>query len=154
MGSHVVDQALEQELRAAARDVACELLHVAFKGGVLQVVLDHPDGVTLEHCEAVSKQASTLLDTEDFGADRYVLEVTSPGLDRQLFGPDDYRRFAGHRVRVTHFATEGGRKATVVGELAAFDESAGDAIRVVEETGVEHRIPLSEIKLARLVPEL
>ena len=154
MGSRNVDQALLEELRAVAHDASCELLHVGFRGGVLRVVLDHPNGVTLEHCEAVSRHASALLDTEDFGSDRYLLEVTSPGLDRELYGPGDYRRFTGRLIRVTHFATEGGRKATVTGELTAFEEAGSGTATVVEPTGDEHRIPLDAIKIARLVPQL
>ena len=59
-------------------------------------------GVSLGDCEHVAKQASALLDVLDFGNGRYLLEVSSPGLDRQLYRPGDYRRFLGRLARVTY----------------------------------------------------
>src|SRR5690349_9446948 len=85
---------LTPELEQIATAAGCELLHVELKGGILRLVLDKPDGgVNLEDCQHVSKQASALLDVLDFGKSRYVLEVTSPGPDRQLYRPRDYERF-------------------------------------------------------------
>jgi ribosome maturation factor RimP len=121
---------------------------------VLQLVLDHPQGVTLAHCEAVSKQASAMLDVEDFGGDRYVLEVTSPGLDRQLYRPSDYDRFLGRRARVT-FSDHEGKKMTIVGRLAAFRGGEVAAVTLVEDVSSrEHIIPLAAIKIARLVVDM
>lgn len=59
-------------------------------------------GVSLADCELVAKQASALLDVLDFGNGHYLLEVSSPGLDRQLYGPADYRRFLGRLARITY----------------------------------------------------
>ncbi|HRU10899.1 MAG TPA: ribosome maturation factor RimP, partial [Thermoanaerobaculia bacterium] len=113
-----IDAELVAELESLAAASGCELVHCEFKGGVLRLFIDRPDGVTLEDCEHVSRQASALLDVADFGSSRYTLEVSSPGLDRQLYRPRDYQRFAGRRVRVTYRpeAAEA-RKRTVVGRL-------------------------------------
>src|SRR6185369_3709461 len=75
---------LQPELEAIAESAGCELVHVEIKGGVLRLFLDKPEGITLADCEHVSKLASAYLDVVDFGKSRYVLEVSSPGLDRQL----------------------------------------------------------------------
>jgi ribosome maturation factor RimP len=109
---------IEAELAEIAAAAGCELLHGEWKGGVLRLILDRPapaaetaaatgdathaGGVSLGDCELVAKQASALLDVLDFGSGRYLLEVSSPGLDRQLYRPSDYRRFLGRLVRVTH----------------------------------------------------
>jgi ribosome maturation factor RimP len=99
---------IEAELAESAAAAGCELIHAEWKGGLLRLVLDRPDaadspdtGVSLADCERVAKQASALLDVLDFGQGRYLLEVSSPGLDRQLYRPSDYRRFLGRLVRVT-----------------------------------------------------
>jgi ribosome maturation factor RimP len=102
---------VEAELAESAAAAGCELIHAEWKGGLLRLVLDRPDspdspdsGVSLADCERVAKQASALLDMLDFGQGRYLLEVSSPGLDRQLYRPSDYRRFLGRLVRVTYEA--------------------------------------------------
>ncbi len=146
-----LDQDLEQEIAAIAESAGCELLAVDFKGGVLQVVIDHPEGVRLEHCETVSRQTSALLDVADWGRDRYTLEVTSPGLDRKLYRPRDYARFTGEVVRVTYHPADG--KRTVVGVLEGCrPEGDPETIRVsTDHESIE--IPLSSIETARLVPQ-
>ncbi len=144
---------LMAELSAAAAGQGCELLHAEFDHGALRLFLDHPEGVTLEHCERVSREASALLDVLDFGAGRYTLEVSSPGLDRKLYRPADYQRFLGCAVRVT-FRTEETRKRTVKGHLSAFDARAGVATVTVADGGEVLALPLADIQLARLEIEL
>ncbi len=145
-----IDSGLQDELAAIAAERGCELVRVEFKGGTLRLVLDRPEGVRLEDCEAVSKQASALLDVADFGRGRYTLEVSSPGLDRELYGPADYVRFVGKRVRVRFVEPESGRRATVVGRLAAFDPG-NETVTVTEiEGGRELTLRLANIQLARL----
>ncbi len=143
------------ELGALAADAGCELLHAEFKGGVLRLVLDRPEGVTLADCEAVSRQASALLDVADFGADSYTLEVSSPGLDRELYGPRDYQRFLGSAVRITWRGGPEGRKRTVVGRLAVWRPQPDPQLEVEEgDTGTRHVIPLAGLVRARLEPQL
>jgi ribosome maturation factor RimP len=91
----------------------------------------------------------------DFGPGRYTLEVSSPGLDRQLYGARDYQRFTGRRVRVTYREEESGGKKTVAGRLAAFRPEAGGSIEVTAaERGEALTIPLDRIQLARLEIEI
>ncbi len=146
---------LEAEISAIAESAGCELLRASFQRNVLQILLDKIDGgVTLDHCQTVSKQVSALLDVSEFGSDRYVLEVSSPGLDRELFRPQDYERFQGSLVKVTFF--EGGErsgKQSIVGRLKAYDAAAGTI--TVEEAGRPPRIiPLRDVGKARLEIEL
>jgi ribosome maturation factor RimP len=155
MTSTRITPALEAELQALAGQLGCEVAHVEFRGGILQIVLDREPGtITLQDCEAFSKLASAALDLEDFGRGRYLLEVSSPGLDRQLYRPRDFERFRGREIRVTFFEGAERRKRTVVGRLASFEEVGGGTATVVEPDGAEHRIPMSDVKAARLVAEL
>ncbi|MDY7095895.1 MAG: ribosome maturation factor RimP [Acidobacteriota bacterium] len=160
MSGSALSPSLVAELEAIAEGEGCELAHAEFKGGRLLVVLDHPEAVTIQHCERVSKQISSLLDVEDFGRGRYTLEVSSPGLDRQLYRPKDYQRFLGHLARV-RFRNEDGERQTIIGRMERLDDGV---LAVVETRGtdkktgqprtLEHQIPLSAIELARLEIEL
>lgn len=155
MGHKEIEAALETELAEVAASAGCELLECEFRGGVLRLTLDRPGGVTLDDCQTVSKQVSALLDVADFGPGKYVLEVSSPGLDRKLYNARDYERFAGRKVRITWRDPETARKQTVVGDLTGL--LPGDEARVAlvdSAIGEEITILLKNIELARLVPEL
>src|SRR5215470_14521685 len=83
-----------------------ELVEVELMGGgkarTLKITIDKPEGVTHEDCANVSRDLSTVLDVEDAVAGgSYLLEVSSPGLDRKLFHAADFERFVGSRVKLT-----------------------------------------------------
>lgn len=149
-----LDADVRAELEAIAESIGCELWHAEFKGGQLRLVVDREGGVTLADCEHVSKLASAFLDVVDFGAQRYVLEVSSPGLDRQLHRPRDYERFTGERVRVTYRTPDMGKKRTVVGRLEGFepagDDSGHGTIEVAADDGERLELDLADVQVARL----
>jgi ribosome maturation factor RimP len=157
---------LRPEIERIAGAAGCEVWHVELKGGTLRLFLDKPEGVTLSDCEHVSKQVSAYLDVVDFGKSRYVLEVSSPGLDRQLYRPGHYERFVGHKVRVTFEDLETGKRRTVVGRLEAFEwpaspsgetvseEDARVAVVVEEPNSERLELSLREVRQARLEIEL
>ena len=151
---------LTPEIEQVAAAAGCELVHAELKGGVLRIFIDKPEGVTLADCQHVSKQVSALLDVLDFGTSRYVLEVSSPGLDRQLYKPGDYDRFSGKLARVTFEDPETGRKKTVVARLRGLQPPGtvnGDAQVLLQEDGKEGQpwgLPLKNVKTARLEIEL
>jgi ribosome maturation factor RimP len=156
VGRPRIDHDLQRELAAIAASHGCELLHVEFKGALLRLFLDRLEGgVSLSDCEAVSREASALLDVVDFGPGRYTLEVSSPGLDRQLYGPRDYQRFTGRQVRVTFQEPAAGAKRTVTGRLEAFRPEAGGSLELAVG-GREDRltIPLDLVQVARLEVEI
>jgi len=124
-------------------------------------------GVSLGDCEQVAKQTSALLDVLDFGNGRYLLEVSSPGLDRQLYRPSDYQRFLGRLARVTYqqaAAPDGAdrgtpRRRTVVARLAALRppagaSDAGEVTLVDDRTGERLTVKLEDVRMARLEVEL
>lgn len=162
-----LDDELVAEIAGIAEQASCELVHCEFRGGALRIFLDRPEGVTLTDCETVSKQLSALLDVLDFGSGHYTLEVSSPGLDRQLYGPRDYEKFCGRLVRVTFSdrTVDPARKKTIVGRLDSFhppssaavngQAPAAGAIRVADPaTDDAVEIALPDVRLARLEIEI
>ncbi|HEX9798820.1 MAG TPA: ribosome maturation factor RimP [Thermoanaerobaculia bacterium] len=146
---------LLSEFEGVARSHGCELLQADFRSGTLRIVLDREGGVRLDHCEAVSKEVSALLDVEDFGRGRYTLEVSSPGLDRPLQRPGDYARFVGRRARVRRRNPETGRRETLIGRLAAFRPDGGGEVDLTElDSKQDVTVRLAEIEAAKLEIEL
>jgi ribosome maturation factor RimP len=150
-----IDDELQEEFSQIAARVGCELLHCEFVGGLLRLYLDRADGVNLDHCQTVSKQVSALLDVHDFGSGKYVLEVSSPGLNRRLFRTEDYERFQGRLVRVTWRDTATNAKQTVVGRLEAYRPAGDGELTLVDSTtGQSYSVSLRNIQLARLEPDI
>ncbi len=154
MTQRELDTELRREFEEIAEGVGCELLDCEFKGGILRLIIDHPEGVSHDHCQSVSRQASAILDVSDFGSARYVLEVSSPGLDRKLYTDKDFERFLGCLARVTWKSAEMETKQTVVGRLEGFSDSAR-RIEIKDEPSEKvYDLSLNDIQSARLEPEL
>jgi ribosome maturation factor RimP len=111
---------------------------------------DPAGGVSLEHCADVSRDISTVLDEADLIAHAYSLEVSSPGLDRKLRLPADFRRFRGKsaRVKLARPAPDGQR--LLRGELL---EAPEDKV-AVQVDGKRIEAPIDDVVEARLVFEL
>jgi ribosome maturation factor RimP len=128
---------------AAAHGV--ELLEVQLRrrgrSQVLSVVLDADAPVEADVVERVSKELSHLLDEDDPLPGSYVLEVTTPGLDRPLRTARDFRRQRGHEVRVTRARAGSDATTSVQGIVVAVDDQAV----TLEADGGQLRLPLSEV---------
>ncbi len=144
---------LTAEIHGIAEQAGCELVNAEWRGGTLQILIDREGGVTLADCERVSKETSALLDVLEFGNTRYVLEVSSPGLDRQLYRPRDYQRFVGSKARITYSSPEV-RKRTLIARLEEFHSEPESVTLLVEETGERTTLRLDQIQVARLEIEL
>lgn len=131
------------ESRIAELDPAIELLAVQPLGREdLRIFIDHPGGVTLDLCEAVTNQLRDLLA-------EHGLEVSSPGLDRPLTKGEHYARFAGQRVRIRLAEPVDGQR-NLSGRIGA----VGDGTVTIETDGGNAEIPLARIHRSNLVPEL
>jgi ribosome maturation factor RimP len=108
---------------------------------VLSVVLDADAPVEADVVERVSKDLSHLLDEDDPLPGSYVLEVTTPGLDRPLRTARDFRRQRGHEVRVTRAVAGSDATTSVQGIVVAVDDQAV----TLEVDGGKLRLPLSEV---------
>ena len=125
-------------------------------GHVVRVFIDRPgpaatpeDSVSIEDCEQVNREMSTILDVEDPLPFAYTLEVSSPGLDRPLRGSDDYRRFAGRLAKVVVSEAVDNQKA-FEGRLRGVD---GSDVLLEAPNGRMHRLPLGLITRGRLEVE-
>jgi ribosome maturation factor RimP len=139
---------LEPPLAAMGFEVADLDAHFG-RRGLLRVFIDRPAGVTLEDCERVSEQLGAWLDVEDPLPGSYVLEVSSPGLDRRLRTLAHFERFAGETAAVELRDPRDGRRR-LTGRIAGVAE--GEVVLEVE--GQTWRLPLAEIAVARLVPQI
>lgn len=127
------------------------LVRVAFLGArraTLQIMAERIDdaSMTVHDCTEISRTVSALLDVADPIAGAYMLEVSSPGLDRPLTRPEDYDRFAGFEAKIELGQPLDGRKR-FRGRLLGRDD---DHVRVIAENG-EVRLPLAGIAKAKLV---
>lgn len=119
---------------------------------ILQVRVDRPDsrpgqGVTADDCVAVSRSLEHFLESRAMVGPRYVLEVSSPGIERPLRWPEHWRRFIGRRARVRAAALGGRRQVEI---LAVPDD---EHVTVRAEDGAERTLALAEIRDAKLVWE-
>lgn len=129
-----------------------ELVHVELAGGrspILRVYIDKPGGVTVDDCAAISERLSVHLDVEDFIPSQYVLEVASPGLDRGLYKPADYERFAGLPAHVKLSEPLDGQR-NFHGTLVGLDKQGEPTALLEDETGQQHRLPLAKILKANV----
>jgi ribosome maturation factor RimP len=162
--------AFEQErVREIAERVATsmgvEVVDIEFRGGgksrMLRIFIDKPGGVTHEDCANLSREAGTILDVEDaVPGGAYLLEVSSPGLDRKLVRPKDYERFTGSRVKLTTREPIQGNRF-FEGRLQNFRENrltldlsaARKKKRLATGDLQTIEIDLSNVEKANLVPE-
>src|SRR5215469_7638938 len=159
-----------EPIRAIAERVAVslglEVVEIEMRGGgkfrMLRIFIDKPEGVTHEDCANLSREVGTLLDVEDaVPGGSYVLEVSSPGLDRRLFRPADFERFQGSRVKLTtrmpvngnrHF--EGRLEHFGSGRLTLDLAEARRKFRPRSDAPQKLEIELANVEKANLVPEL
>lgn len=151
-------ESLEARIATLAEQTAAvmgmEIVLIEIKGGgnrsIVRVFIDQPEGISLNDCERFSRRFSVLLDVEDWIPFRYVLEVSSPGLDRPLTKETDFQRFAGKNARIrTRLPIEGQR--SFKGKILR----AGEGRVVMElDQGKQAEISTAEIEKANLVAEL
>jgi ribosome maturation factor RimP len=155
---------VREVVERVAASSGLEVVEIEMRGTggnrMLRIFIDKPGGVTHEDCAQLSREVGTILDVEDLvPGGSYVLEVSSPGLDRKLSRPVDYQRFVGSRVKLTtrnpvngqrHFVgwIEGFQDGRVTLDLARGRQKAEnpDAARL--------EVELSNIEKANLIPEI
>jgi ribosome maturation factor RimP len=99
MASQVPPEVLEL-IAAAARDTGVEVYHAEISGRELRVQVESPSGASVRACSEFSHALSTRLDAADFLRRQYTLEVSTPGIERRLYQPQDYARAVNQHVRV------------------------------------------------------
>lgn len=146
---------IEAIIAPAAEAMGFELVRIRYGGGtrpVLQIMAERENGeMSVEDCADLSRTVSALLDVEDPISGEYVLEVSSPGIDRPLTRPKDFARYMGHLARLEVAAPIQGQRR-FRGVLTGLTGEADDVLRLQPEAGggaVE--IPLAQITKAQLV---
>ena len=117
----------------------------AENGMTLRVYIDKPEGIVMEDCAAVSRQLNAVLDVEDTIKSAYLLEVSSPGVDRPLFTEAQFSAQIGQEVRVRLTDGVGGRR-NFKGPLIA----VRDGVAIVEVDGIDYELTISDIEQAHI----
>jgi ribosome maturation factor RimP len=142
------ERELEERVRSLAEPVLTrhdaqlvDLVVRMGRGWLVRLVLDRAGGIDLETCARVSEDLSRLLDADDPIHGRYTLEVTSPGADRPLRTPEDFRRNLGRKVRVVLAASQ---------HEGILEEVGADRVKLATDTGRQW-VPIAEIAKAKVV---
>lgn len=149
----VLEEKIENLLRPTIESMGfefwgCEYMP-AGKHSTLRVFIDKAEvGVTVDDCGSVSRQVSAIMDVEDPISNAYMLEVSSPGMDRPLFKPEQYKAYEGEEVQLRTSVPVMGRKR-FKGQMTAVTE---DSI-AVEVDGEEYEVPFALIDKANVVPQ-
>lgn len=152
------DETLEREVERRVEELGLELVELERAGDrrrpILRVYVDHSDsvpgqpGVSLDECAKVSRALEPYLDAREDLAPAYVLEVSSPGVERPLVRPRDWERFAGQEVALRGKGTLAGKAKKLQGVLLGLRD--GQAVLRLEG-GEEVEVPLAQIDRANLV---
>lgn len=143
---------LQELFESAVRAQNCELWGIEYVGqgrhSILRVYIDADAGVTVDDCAAVSHQLSGILDVNDgLIPGEYTLEVSSPGMDRPLFLPEQYRTYIGEIISVRLFQSALGRRK-ITGVLV----DAGMYDITITENGYDLTVPYDRILRSHVVP--
>ncbi len=131
------------------------------KARLLRIYIDKPGGVTHEDCAALSREVGTILDVEDaLPGGQYLLEVSSPGLDRRLYKAADYERFQGSLVKLSTYQPVNGNRH-FEGRLTKFEggkltldlDEAKSRKRARAQGEGTLELELANVEKANLVPE-
>ena len=141
---------VERLIEPVLAEMGIELVDMEYRSGrgrrVLRVYADRPTGINLDDCAMVSREIGNLLDVKDLLQDHYVLEVSSPGLNRPLKREKDFLRAIGQKVKVKTAVPLKGRK-NFSGVLQSFEN--GTLQLKLDDTVVQ--IPEESVNKANLV---
>lgn len=157
MAGERIEKVVENLGNALAATLGLELVEVEYRkegpDWVLRCFIDKPDGVGIEDCQRFSEAFGPILDQEDPIPGSYLLEVSSPGLERPLKKDHDFERFRGNMVEIkTHQALNGHK--IYRGELVELRRAAPENLIVIKSDGNIVEIPQKMVAKAHLVSEL
>lgn len=145
-----LEEKLEQLLAPTIESMGFELWGIEYipagKHSTLRIYIEKEGGVNVDDCSDVSRQVSAIMDVEDPISSAYNLEVSSPGMDRQLFKPEQFTRYKGEQVQVRTSIAVLGRKR-FKGPMLTVTE---DGIEVEVDAEL-YEIPFDLIEKANLV---
>ena len=145
MDTEYIKEVIEKDIERLGCKVWGLELFGRHSNQTLRIYIDNKDGISVEDCEKVSKHVSKVLDTENDFSEKYMLEISSPGLDRKFFYKEQYQEFINESIRVTFFGND--NKKTIKGNLKEVDDIS-IKLEIKEEI---HEIPFSSIIQANLL---
>lgn len=141
---------IRELIESAVEGLGFELVRVTYGGGrkpTLQIMAERPDGtMSVDDCARLSREVSLILDVEDPLPGEYLLEVSSPGVDRPLTRPKDFERWVGFETKV-ELATQIDGRRRFKGRMTGFD---GSEVVIQTEEG-EVTLPFGDISKAKLI---
>ena len=145
----IYEQKTEEYLTPIVEEYGFELVDVEYvKEGsnwYLRAYIDKPGGISVDDCEKVSRRLSDILDEKDYIEDSYIMEISSPGLDRPLKKEKDFARSIGKLVEIrTYRPIE--KQKEFCGELTAYDNNSV----TIDEEGTPRTFDKKDIALVRL----
>ena len=160
MAKSNIGKIVTRELDGFLADNDLELYNIEFvkegKDRYLRVYIDRKwtpgmrsenvQGIGTDECEFVSRYLSDILDQKDFVGGAYMLEVSSPGMDRPLLKEEHYQRYKGHEVDISLYKAIDGRKK-ISGKLGSLKD---DILEVTTDGGVTLKLPVKSIAKTKL----
>lgn len=150
---NTVEEKIEKLIKPVLEDEGVEIVDIELKpfksGSILTVYIDKEGGVDLDTCEDISQLISPLLDVHDLVEGKYYLEVSSPGIERRIGKPKDFKKYVGERVKLTAREKINGRR-NFTGKLI----DAGDKSITLQDEKGKYHINYDLIKKANLVVEI
>lgn len=150
MGKGNISQLVTTLIQPAVDDEGLDLVDVEFKkegkNWYLRIFIEKAQGVTLEDCQNISHRIEDLIEIESIISRQYILEVSSPGLDRPLKSAKDFLRNKNRPVAITVFSPLQGRK-----NFSGVIKTVREQSLILDEQGTELEIPLEKIAKAKLV---
>ena len=152
MNKDLIIEKIRAIAEIAASEEDLELVHVEMTGAAkkpkVTIFIDKPEGVTLDDCSNVSRRMSAVLDVDDFIPTAYTLEVSSPGLERELYSLKDFEKYAGSLAKVkTRHPINGqknfrGRIIEIKGEEIVFEDVTNGTVRFPYNTVAKANLEL------------
>ena len=152
----MVEPTIKRSIEPALQNLGFRLVRILFSGGKktgenkLQIMAEPIEDreMTVEDCEKISRHVATLLDVDDPISSAYVLEVSSPGVDRPLTRVEDFERFSGELAKITLRQMRDGRRR-YAGRLSGLDETNGV---IIETSFGRYVFDFKDIETARIDP--
>lgn len=145
------DEKIREIAKTAAVERGLDFVHSEIAGtkrnAVVRIFVDKPGGVTIEDCSLLSRDVEAILDEMDVIPSAYVLEVSSPGLERELYSLEDFRKFVGSKARLKLNIEIGGRKNF----RGTIDSVEDDLIRFTDRSIGEISFPYEAVSKANLL---
>lgn len=154
MENRSIEEGIRQIAATVAAETGLELVHAEIAGAkrsyTVRIFIDKPEGVTIEDCSVYSKRIEEVLDGDDFIPTAYLLEVSSPGLERGLYSIADFDKFVGEKAKVKTDEAVNGQKV-FIGRIAGTENNE---IIFEDKTNGTVRFPHSIVSKANLRVDL